>query len=345
IDLVRQDDGHGLSQRFADPQFDEDYFFVQANARKRMGIDLKNQLMRHPSECIPQLQGDILDYLAVYGKLHRGQELYIVIPENGSTAPSRLFIWRWDPDQGVLRLVQDNTGGFPIVFAALTTFGAAFASVDFPMVTEDDVGSAVESQRLPQLAPQLDPEGLPFDFQLRGHYNRFLFGIGAQAKIGLSGGFSDKFRSRGGLTFDAECPGGVEATIGEDGAAGCPGGADFELVPKVNQRSVQRTLYAIAGVVLGRDAALGVGPRGYLRVGTINVPHALDTTLHLGLTTRIVKPPEPGTRARRLQPIADVDGFLGVWTPIFDSVFVRQGRAFGSPVFTFGLSAGAGLTF
>jgi len=346
IDLVRTDSGHGLSQRFKDPQFDEDFFFVRTNARKRMGTDLKNQLMVNPNECTPELDGDILDYLAIYAKLHEPQEVFVVVPESGSTAPSRLYIWRWDRTNGVLKLVQDNTGGFPVIFAALSTVGASFASVDFPTVSEQDTGAIVTDQQVPDLTPQLDPESLPFDFQLRGHYNRLMFGIGAQAKLGLSGKFSDKYRSRGGVTYERRCPDESPSEATPDGNVVCSGGGDPEEVPTFNEQTFQRNLYVLLGAMLGRDASLGVGPRGYLRVGMLNVPHALDTTLHLGITPQITKPRErTGTKGSRVRAIADVDGFLGVWTPVFDSLFVPAGRRFGRPVFTFGLSAGAGVTF
>ncbi|MEN0062858.1 MAG: hypothetical protein AAGA48_11960 [Myxococcota bacterium] len=346
INLARKDQGFGLSQRFRDPQFDEDFFFVRTNARKRMGTDLKNQLMVNPNECIPALDGDILNYLAVYAKLHEPQELFIVVPESGSTAPSRLYIWRWDRQNSVLKLVQDNTGGFPVIFAGLATVGASFATFSFPDASEQDLGTLLQSGQPPNFEPTLNPEALPFDFQVRGHYNRFMFGLGAQLKIGLSGPFFDKFPSQGGVTFKTECPADSPTEINGQGEAICQGGAQPEQVPAVNEQMFQRNIYLLAGVMLGPDAALGTGPRGYLRVGRLNVPNALDTTLHFGITPQLTKPSEKtGTKGSRFKAIADVDAFFGIWTPVFDSIYVTGTSRFGSPRFTFGLSGGAGFTF
>ena len=162
----------------------EKYYFVVQNARKAMGLDFIDQLMQHPNECIPPLAGDILNYLSIYAKLHPGAEIYIVVPYAGSTAPGRLFLWRWDRANGYLIRVEDNTGGFPVRFAALMGGGIGFSGVDVDTPSDEELEGVVEDQQpgaepdaaqtADAFAPIPNPviDGVPIYWQLRGHYNR-----------------------------------------------------------------------------------------------------------------------------------------------------------------------------
>ena len=118
---LRRADGHSLSDRIENDRMKDKFYFVRQNARKRMGLDFIEQLMENPYECIPAIDGDILNYLSIYQRLHPKADIYIVVPFAGSTAPGRLYLWRWDRQQAHLVRVQDNTGGFPIRFAAPKT--------------------------------------------------------------------------------------------------------------------------------------------------------------------------------------------------------------------------------
>jgi hypothetical protein len=198
---LKRSDGHSLSDRVDLERLTEKFYFVRGNAQRKMGIDFVEQLMDHPSECIPDIDGDILAYLSIYAKLHPLAEVYIAVPKAGSVAPGHIFLWRWDRAQGHLVLVRDNTGGFPVRFAALISTGLNFAGVKVEVPGADEVEGAVGSQNpptgtenpaqgvaqavLPEPTPVLD--GIPFKYTLRGHYNHFMAAVGMQYKIGIPG--------------------------------------------------------------------------------------------------------------------------------------------------------------
>jgi hypothetical protein len=198
---LKRSDGHSLSDRVDLERLTDKFYFVRGNAREKMGIDFVEQLMDHPSECIPDIDGDILAYLSIYAKLHPLAEVYIAVPKAGSVAPGHIYLWRWDRAQGHLVLVRDNTGGFPVRFAALVSGGMNFSGVKLEVPDAEDVEGAVAAQNpptgtedvgqgvgaaiLPDPTPVLD--GIPFKYTLRGHYNHLLVAVGMQYKIGIPG--------------------------------------------------------------------------------------------------------------------------------------------------------------
>jgi hypothetical protein len=196
---LKRNDGHSLSDRVDLERLTEKFYFVRGNAQRKMGIDFVEQLMDHPSECIPDIDGDILAYLSIYAKLHPQAEVYIAVPKAGSVAPGHIYLWRWDRAQGHLVLVRDNTGGFPVRFAALLSSGLNFSSLQVGVPTaeqvEDGVGSApptggdtvnpLAQAVQPDIIPNLD--GIPIKYTLRGHYNHFMAAVGLQYKIGNAG--------------------------------------------------------------------------------------------------------------------------------------------------------------
>ena len=86
------------------------------------------------------------------------------------------------------------------------------------------------------------------------------------------------------------------------------------------------------GVMLMKDAAVGVGPYGYVKGGLMGTPHVVDVSAHGGMTTQI------GKDLGRVRTIADVDGFVGVLIPV-------QQTFLPSPTVNFGLVASGGMTF
>lgn len=196
---MKRNDGHSLSDRVDLERLTEKFYFVRGNAQRKMGIDFVEQLMDHPSECIPDIDGDILAYLSIYAKLHPQAEIYIAVPKAGSVAPGHIYLWRWDRAQGHLVLVRDNTGGFPVRFAALMSAGLNFSSLQVTVPTADEVEASAGSQPptggdainplaqtvAPTVLPNLD--GIPIKYTLRGHYNHFMGAIGVQYKIGNAG--------------------------------------------------------------------------------------------------------------------------------------------------------------
>ena len=99
-----------------------------------------------------------------------------------------------------------------------------------------------------------------------------------------------------------------------------------------------------AGVVLGRDAALGFGPRIAAQFGWVNIPHSFQPTLHLGYGYQLPF----GDFSGRFRPIVDVDLRGGVSIARarslqFDMKEADDDESILMPVF--GLNIGAGFTF
>jgi len=99
-----------------------------------------------------------------------------------------------------------------------------------------------------------------------------------------------------------------------------------------------RYTYGTVGVVLGRDAALGIGPRFAARLGWSNLPHAFQPTAHFGWA--IENPLFKG--GDRVRPIIDADLRGGVVVAAKNSILRDQDKVV-SPLF--GLSIGLGTTF
>ncbi len=384
---LKRDDGHSLSDRVEIGKMDDKVYFVRNNARTLMGLDFIQQLMENPNECTPSLDGKILTYLSIYQRLHPTSDIYIVVPERGSTAPGRLFLWRWNPILGQLTLVRDNTGGFPIRFAALASTGVAFGTVDYtkpdPTELEASVGEEAGAppnvpQRIDQFAGGLAPiiDGVPIDWQLRGHYNRLMMSVGLQYKIGFGGpeepSFVDAYQIDKGEDVAVQpaqvpCPDGEGgddfAELNADQQAECRGtgtqsdsGNNYTTqVLALRERQIQRLVYMTIGVVLKRDASSGFGPRGYLRFGWTNAPHAVDMTAHVGYTARIgrsdAENKKDEDRGGRVRAILDVDFFGGVLAPYRSSIYMapydgtNKFLFVGKPFATFGFTVGAGMTF
>ena len=352
--LKRLPAGHGLSATEERTTIPENVALLLQIARLRMGIDFIEQLMVNPSECTPLLSGYIVNYLSVYAKLHNDSDIYIAVPQYGSTSPGKIYLWRWDRARAQLFLVLDNTGGFPVRFAALLGAGVSFGSVDLapPEVTTANgepptADNADVANQLDGLAPQIDlgPEGAPIFYQLRGHYNRVFMGVGLQYKVSLMGrDFADRYQTQTHRNRYA-----VETTRSRDH---CTDFAPCEPVVTstevLRERSLQRLVYGMLGFMLGKDAGVGFGPRGYLRTGWYNMPHAVDLTVHLGVTA---KPPgankKDEDRMGRVRGLLDLDFYGGALLPVQDSVFVKEHGLLvvGKPMINFGLTVGAGLTF
>jgi len=381
---LKRDDGHSLSDRVDIGKMEDKIYFVRNNARTLMGLDFIQQLMENPNECTPSLDGNILTYLSIYQRLHPTSDIYIVVPFRGSTAPGKLYLWRWNPLLGQLTLVRDNTGGFPIRFALLASTGVAFGTVDYTKPDPTDLEASVADepgappnapQRIDQFAGGLAPiiDGVPIDWQLRGHYNRLMMSVGLQYKIGFGGAddpsFVDAYQTDRDIAVKGEKVGCPDNGDGFDGLsdsqqAECDeygvGVSDPNLeytaqVLALRERQIQRLVYMTIGVVLKRDASSGWGPRGYLRFGWTNAPHAIDMTAHLGYTARIGRSDSDNKkdedRGGRVRAILDVDFFGGVLAPYRNSIYMapydgtNRFLFVGKPFATFGFTVGAGLTF
>jgi hypothetical protein len=199
--MERTDGGHSLSDRIELDRLDEKIYGIRDTARQRMGGEFIDMLLEHPNECSPEVEGDILVYLAIYQKLHPDAEVYIAVAEGGSVNKVRL--WRYKARQGTLERVQDNTGGFPVRFVALVGAGTIFSGIKKPEAPTaddpgfqpgDDVSVAQDAADdatgalTAAVEPALNLAGIPINYHFRGHYNRFMFTMGADYAASVSGG-------------------------------------------------------------------------------------------------------------------------------------------------------------
>lgn len=320
-------DGHSLSDSVQLNKLEDRAYFVRDVARKRMGKEFIDMLMLHPNECTPQLDGDILNYLSIYATLHPESEIYVGLAKGGSIASRNIYLWRWDRPTATLTRVFDQTGGFPVRFVAMAGTGVILNGANVSAPTAEDLeaeairrggdpsayGGALSALR-PDLAPGV--AGVPLSFQLRGHYGRLMVATGLDFAIGTNGPWEDVHQ--------------VELPASEAIAKGL-----------VRERTWQRLVWLGAGAVLGREASVGVGPRGWIRTGWTNVPHAVDLTAHVGYASVVPGAPATG----RVRPMFDLDFYAGAMVPFRDSFLVDDGKKIGSPLPTFGTTVSAGVSF
>lgn len=350
IYLKRVDSGHGLSERLEVTKLEGKRYFVRDVARKKMGLDLIEQLFLHLNECTPQLESVILNYLAIYAKIHEKSEIYIAVPKEGN--PNKTAIWRYDRPTASLSKVQGGDDSFPVHFAVQMSGGIVYsgfsASVEPP--TEGDMASQAAAGELafnPQNMIDLEavPAYVPINFELRAHYNRLMIGVGAEIGVNTDGSFVDRYILPGmedGVVY-ADASGDYDHpqegdTFGYEGQE-----LDEENPPDwveaLHYETSNRHLYVTGGVVFGRDAGLGIGPRAAVRVGWTNLPYALNATAHFGWTIAI-----PGGPTGRIRPYVDLDGRVGAAFPFQPSLY-HIGADTDVPVSPiFGLTAGIGTT-
>ena len=320
--FLERSDGMSISDRIVLDKLGDKIYFVRDVARKRMGIDFAAQLMDHPNECTPELDGDILTYLNIYAKIHPEAEVYIGVPIAGN--PNHVGIWRFDRPSGTLQKVLEEGSSFPVRFAGLLNVGVAIGGYQVNSATYDPNAGGFD-------APSLDfaLTGLPIDLQLRAHFVRLMVVAGVSFTLGLDG--VDPTDPLAGASFlDYYQTGSFDVKDSGDSS-------------QLRGVAISTTSYFGAGMVLGKNAAVGYGPRGYFRVGFTNVPHVVDLTLHPGFT---MKAPIPGFE-NRIRPIIDFDLYGGVMIPYGRSVF-KEGDGRGSITevpWVVGLTAGVGSTF
>ncbi len=346
IYLKRLDTGHGLCERLEVTKLDDKFYPVMQNARKRMGIDFIDQLFLHPNECTPELDGDILNYLSIYAKLHAKSEVYIAVPQYGN--PNKTWIWRYDRKMANLSLVGGAGDGFPVRFAFLLSSGIMYnkAAISF----DDEVSQTEAESQYIDVRNHVELETaageLPIDAQLRLHYNRLMVAFGFQAGLNLASSsdgwvenyqFGDNNDDTAALTgcrwVDEVVEGGE---VVAEGYWDCSG----EIYEVYNQHLFNRTLYFGPAVVLGRNAGIGFGPRIGLRMGWKNMPHTLEPMLTLGWA---LQPPMP-EGGERVRPLVDIELRGGVDVAYGRSLAIPEDETYEIyPVF--GMTVGAGLTF
>jgi hypothetical protein len=105
--------------------------------------------------------------------------------------------------------------------------------------------------------------------------------------------------------------------------------------------------------VLGRNAAAGFGPYGYVRTGWYNAPHAVDLTGHIGYAALA---PFAQEIKGRVNPLLNLDLFGGIQLPFRDSIYIpgndqvplspaARNQKLGKALATFGTTIALGVTF
>lgn len=343
IYLQRKDSGHGMSERLEVSKLIDKTYFVRENARKKMGYDFIDQLFLHPNECSPALDGDIMNYLSIYAKIHEKAEIYIAVPKEGN--PNKIWIWRWDRATATLQLVGGGNDGFPVRFAIVAAGGIMFNSLSVGYddsdliqspdgeVTFADPANAAQGAR-DRISFDDEPAMVPLNFELRAHYNRLM------VTYGMEFGFNTKpddvpwierYHLYGRTKEESQ-------VITQDCA---DNGNDGDPCPEVfNRVKVNRDTYFGVGVVFGRDAGIGFGPRLLLRAGWTNVPHAAQLTGHFGWT---LDAPIIGNLGERVRPFLDVDARAGASLPLKNSIVLDGGDYRAGLIY--GITGGIGTTF
>jgi hypothetical protein len=360
--LRRKDSGHGMSERLDVLKLEEKNFGLRDMARKKLGTDFIDQLLLSKGACYPKLDGDILNYLAIYQKLHPKAAVYVAVPENGN--PNLTWIWIYNKEAARLEKVGDPDT-FPVHFAFLFSSGLLYnwgsPKID-KEINEPTPRDIVDPGRLDA---GLGSAVVPFDFEMRIHYNRLMINFGAEFGLNAGGNqFADYFQTPGEYDKRWE-PGNLEPTdTAIVSLEDCEDGrCDVEHI--YMNRRINRHLYFGPGIVLGPNAGIGFGPRFAAQVGWVNVPHSIQTTGHFGWA---IQPPWPEASGR-VRPMIDLDLRGGVaiarkrslqmdyaeWGSLSDSEFRKEFDLSGDarnpytkenrvePVL--GLNLGIGLTF
>jgi hypothetical protein len=372
---LERGDGHSLSERIAFDKLDDKIYFVRDVARKRMGLSFKDELLAYPNECVPPLSEDILTYLAIYQRLHPTAEVYVALPRGGSVAPHHLLLWRWDPVEALLKRVQGQNE-FPVRFALTTGTGLTFSGAAYtpPPISQgisdettglmgeggttsptdlgDRAGTSAANLASPSLTPT--PSGLPVMVHLRGHYNRLMVQLGLHYATNItptgSGAGEGPVTNEKGQKLWAD-------KYQTNHRVDSPGHELVDMKGNVTlrERRLQRLVHLGVGVVLGKNAAIGFGPRGYLRTGWYNAPHAVDLTAHAGYAALAPWAKAKGGEIKnRVNPLVDVDAYGGIMLPYRDSLFITSenntsktplDQKIGKAIGTFGFTLEAGSTF
>jgi hypothetical protein len=200
---------------------------------------------------------------------------------------------------------------------------------------------------------------VPFNLELRAHYNRFMVSFGWELGLNTRDGNdwieryylpkhqSDHYPTAVYCSRTSNSPPGPIKS-----SEGC---MDAELYHITHWN---RHIYLGLGGVFGRDAGIGFGPRIQWRNGYTNLPHAWQSTLHFGWS---IMPPI-GEFTKRFRPIVDADFRGGFSLAAMNSIqrnlargdtnldgnvddLDSEGGGEGVVMPVFGLTVGVGFTF
>jgi hypothetical protein len=169
---------------------------------------------------------------------------------------------------------------------------------------------------------------IPVNFELRMHYNRWMLAFGTELGVHLGKGWVERYPGTDGVKPDSDGEkGGIIAT------------QDGDEVFKT--RDFNFLNYVSLGLLLGKDAGIGLGPRVAVRLGRLDLPRANQLTFHGGYTLKA-----PGIEADgRIRPFIDADFRVGMIFPQTGSLQLMGGESASLVQPTFGMTAGVGTTF
>ena len=384
IYLKRKDYGHGLSDRYIADKTDDKAYPPLENANKLMTSEFRNQLFRYENECSPLIGDNILTHIAIYAKLHPevSNEIYIAVPKEGN--PNKVWVWRFDPRTTTLNQVANGNEEFPVRFVATTGVGLLFNRAQMNTADVNEIlnpeaasetvsdGDIVEDVT-EEVRNRIEATGkyIPFPFELRAHYNRWMVNFGVE--YGLSGTNGHQWaeyyqtpqrtpgRTEGleqppiqtGELYNCEQDVLVEVTNQETGEV------EELLLNRCNVREVlyqptfNKARFFGVGYLFGPDASFGLGPRVAFRSSFLNAPHSWVGTGHFGWAITM-----PGTEPynKRVRFIADVDLRMGGMIHRRRSLYIDTQVSMANPNNTqvyapkaieplFGLLLNVGVTF
>jgi hypothetical protein len=304
------------SRSVLDPGISE-YVRVVGDARKRMAFDFRLDLQKHPTECSPPVEGEIIAFLSIYSKLHPGEEVYIVLPEDGSLKSEAILSWRWEQDQNRLILAKPEGPDYPVLFTMQLGVGGIWDNFGLEF---GEAPAATTGTDLPGLtdyaSADLKPRGVPINYEFRIHRNHFMLQLGAQWSI-ATGPNLDGTDELAGLTACEEGYCDLYQTDAKDNGSHYTN-ADGDIV--LRDLAAQRLLHFGMGYMFGVDAGMGVGPYVLMRSGKYNVPNGWDLTAHVGWT--FLPPFTEQSSTGRTKALLTLDAFGGGMIPVGNSLFV-----------------------
>ena len=354
--LKRKDAGFGLSDRFEAVKTEEKAYRVLEIARKRMEIDFVRQLFLYENECKPDVDSDILNFLSIYAKLHPevSKQIYVAVPKHGN--PNKVWVWRFDPTTTSLNLVESGKEEFPVHFVATVGTGALFSGATVGYDASKITPETIASGDADPVSGALDSASIPFIFDLRIHYTRFMVQFGREYGMNATaeGEWIEYYQTPGWVENDDEeweLFGRDEDIItvrvddecfhNDDGKGPRESGkalGECDVVEEVyNSNNFNVNRYFGLGYVFGRDAAFGYGLRAGARWGFVNMPKSWATTAHVGYTY----PLNMFEVNKRVRPVVDADIRLGTMISrprnlSYDLGSIKKVE----PIFGFTISAG-----
>lgn len=348
IYLKRKEDGIGLTDRLEAIKTEDKAYRVLELARKRMEVEFIRQLFLFEEDCSPQVDSDILTYLSIYTKMHpeATKQIFIAVPKAGN--PNKVWVWRFDASTTSLKLVQSGKEEFPVHFVGTMGTGALYNGATISVTQPDPNQAQTMTDPTTFIQPELLSANVPFSFDLRAHYTKFMVQVGVEYGMNLNEeGWTEYYQTPGMPRDDDSYMDIATVQLNESCLTNNADGqrtvdskvtSDCTIVQEVyHTAKFSKHRYVGFGYLFGRDASFGYGLRTGLRFGHLNMPNSFVTTAHLGYTY----PLDQFEINKRVKPILDADiraGTVGA-LPRSLAYDLKQVELI-EPIFGFTLSAG-----